>query len=120
MQPLVLDVAPGALADYYEWFRSAKPGAVLVYWTGDLAYDRDLGNFDDTSDEGVRQRVKALDALASRIASDASDGYLHLLQKRIALSVYEYRAVRRQTVAEASKQLMFGGKGSDRGELQPA
>lgn len=95
MKRTVMDVGPGALADYYEWFKESREGDSLIYWRGDLRFDRDVENFRHADDFNERELpIKALDALATRIHSDAWDGYLLLVQKRIGVNDYEYRAVR--------------------------
>jgi hypothetical protein len=98
-----LDVGAGALAEYYEWFNGAQHGDVLVYHVGDLAFDRDVLNALTT--EQMRD-AKALDAVATRIYSDAVEGFLTLIQSRKSPGVFEYRAVRVQTPTEIALQRM--------------
>lgn len=91
-----LDNGPGCLMDYYEWFQKAAHGAILIYWTGDLRYDRDPDNCPADELGARRSGILALDQLARRILADAADGALVLLQRRIEDNVYEYRALRRR------------------------
>lgn len=96
---LELEVGAGALAGYYEWFRESREGDVLVYWRGDLQFDRDPANFPDL-DKEERERLSAVDALATRVMKDAREGYLLLNQKRMGPGVFEYRATRRRSALE--------------------
>jgi hypothetical protein len=92
-----LDVGPGALPDYYDWFHNANHGDVLAYHTGDLAFDRVVLNFqhlDEQTRKNKEPLVKALNVVAARIWKDASDGLLVLVQKKINDKQYEYRAIR--------------------------
>lgn len=79
-----LDLGAGAVSQYNDWLEDALHGDALIYWTGDLQYDRQLGDL----------KTQILDTLASRIVRDAKDGILVLTQKRIAENVFEYRAHR--------------------------
>jgi len=93
----VLEVGPGALSEYYDWMKDAAQGDVLVYWSGDLQYDRQVVIPEDsvlrTAD---RHRINALNVLAERVLEDAYDGLLCLTQKRIGTNIFEYRATRRR------------------------
>lgn len=95
----ILEVEPGALAEYYEWMKLAEAGDVLVYWTGDLQFDRQvvLPNTYPVSSVEMEQ-FNTLNILADRIHEDAKDGNLYLTQKRLDFGVYEYRATRRRQV----------------------
>lgn len=109
MKRNTLDVGPGALSDYYDWFKNARAGDVLIYWKGDLRFDRDVENLPPGHTAENERDTMSLDALASRIGKDAKDGYLHLLQRRIAENLYEYLAVRRWTPREQEAELIRGG-----------
>jgi len=85
-----LQPGAGALAEYYEWFTGAAHGAALAYHVGDLSYDRLR---EDTPEPDIAAARRLTD-VAARIQSDARDGYLILTQKKLATSVYEYRATR--------------------------
>jgi len=93
----VLEVGPGALSEYYDWMKDAAQGDVLVYWQGDLQFDRQVtipeGDVLRTAD---RQRITALNVVADRVLEDAEDGHLLLTQLRIGTSLFEYRATRRR------------------------
>ncbi|SDK45416.1 hypothetical protein [Bradyrhizobium ottawaense] len=93
----VLEVGPGALSEYYDWMKDAAQGDVLVYWSGDLQFDRQVVIPDgDALRTADRQRITALNVVAERVLEDAEDGLLCLTQKRLGASVYEYRATRRR------------------------
>ncbi|WP_298962450.1 hypothetical protein [uncultured Methylobacterium sp.] len=91
--------AVGALADYYDWFKDAREGDLLVYWRGSLQFDRDPANFPELDVEG-RERLAAIDALATRVMADAREGYLILNQKKLGPDDFEYRATRRRSSLE--------------------
>jgi hypothetical protein len=101
MRLMELEAGAGALAEYYDWFKDARTGDVLVYWNGDLQFDRDPTNHPDLDDEQKLQ-IAVTDSLAKRILSDASDGYLVLSQQKIAESRYRYKATRRRLPGERS------------------
>ena len=93
----VLEVGPGALSEYYDWMKDAAQGDVLVYWSGDLQYDRQVVIPEDNVLRSAdRKRIAALNVLAERVLEDADDGLLCLTQKRIGFSLFEYRATRRR------------------------
>jgi hypothetical protein len=97
MQITRLDMAPGALSDYYDWMKAANSGDVLIYWTGDLQFDRQVVISDnDVMRAADRQNIAQLNAVASRIFVDAKLGQLHLTQRKVSETVYEYRAARRR------------------------
>lgn len=91
-------IAAGSVAEYYTWLEEAKHGDVLVYWTGDLQYDRQVpeGASFEVNGEASESDIKliVLDALAARIQSDSVAGLVRLTQKRLGVSNYEYRATR--------------------------
>lgn len=87
-----LEVGPGQLADYYEWFRLARNGETLVYHEGDLAFDRLPASF--SMEVGGEPPATPLSIMANRIQADAKEGFLRLTQRRMAESRYEYRATR--------------------------
>lgn len=92
-----LQNGPGCLSDYYDWFKGAPSGAALVYWRGDLQFDRDAENFRHLDDfDSQAPHINALNVLANRVHADARDGHLILVQKRHGESDYEYRAIRRR------------------------
>lgn len=95
MNRTVISVTPGALQDYDEWMKEAAHGDVLVYWTGDLQFDR-LAEFDerDQSRDEDRKRVSVLNALADRVRAAAKRKELALTQKRVGEMQFEYRATR--------------------------
>jgi hypothetical protein len=93
----ILEVGHGALSEYYDWMKDAAQGDVLVYWSGDLQYDRQVAIPEDNVLRAAdRQRIAALNVLADRVLEDAYDGLLCLTQKRIGFSLFEYRATRRR------------------------
>ena len=100
----VLEVSPGALSDYYDWLKQSAAGDVLVYWVGDLQYDRQIVVPDgDVLRANDRFRINSLNVLADRIREDAADGQLYLTQKRLAWNVFEYRATRRRQMYGSAK-----------------
>ncbi|MGJ4945168.1 hypothetical protein ACQR1W_31725 [Bradyrhizobium sp. HKCCYLS1011] len=97
MARTVLDVSPGALSDYYDWLKEAASGDVLVYWSGDLQYDRQVVIPEmDVLRGNERLRLATLNVLADRVLEDAKNGDLLLTQKRIGTNIFEYRATRRR------------------------
>jgi hypothetical protein len=97
MTRTVLEVGPGALAEYYDWLKDAAAGDVLVYWQGDLQYDRQVVvPENDVLRSSERTRIRALNYVADRVLVDARGGQLHLTQLRIGTNVFEYRATRRR------------------------
>jgi hypothetical protein len=93
----ILEVSPGALSDYYDWLKAASAGDVLVYWQGDLQYDRQVVIPEsDVMRGNDRLRLSTLNVLADRILEDAAAGDLLLTQKRIGTNIFEYRATRRR------------------------
>src|ERR1700688_2065136 len=93
----VLEVGPGALSEYYDWMKDAAQGDVLIYWSGDLQYDRQVVVPEgDILRSTERHRITALNVVADRVLEDAKDGLLHLTQQRIGFSLFEYRATRRR------------------------
>lgn len=93
----VLEVGPGALSEYYDWMKDAAQGDVLIYWSGDLQYDRQVVVPEgDILRSAERHRITALNVVADRVLEDAKDGLLHLTQQRIGFSLFEYRATRRR------------------------
>lgn len=99
MERTLLDIAPGALSEYYDWLKASSTGDVLVYWIGDLQFDRSVELPEtDVMLGAQRLRIAALNVVAERIYDDAKEGLLTLTQKRIDQNVFEYRATRRRTV----------------------
>jgi hypothetical protein len=97
MTRTVLEVGPGALAEYYDWMKDAANGDVLVYWQGDLQYDRQVVvEPHDVLRAAERTRVKALNFVADRVLADSKDGLLYLTQLRVGTNIFEYRATRRR------------------------
>lgn len=97
MKRTVLEVGPGALSEYYDWIKDAANGDVLVYWQGDLQYDRQVVvPADDVLRSALRTRVQALNFVADRILKDSKEGLLHLTQLRVGTNLFEYRATRRR------------------------
>ena len=66
---------------------NAARGQVILYYTGDLAYDRDYGPF---ANRGAIQR------LADAVWDASSVGKVWLFQKRLSKQEFEYRAVVRR------------------------
>ncbi len=64
--------------DFKRWVKTAERDQVMIYHTGDLAFDR-VSN-------------ATLDELASYVYCDA---HVRLTQKKLGMSRYEYRASRR-------------------------
>jgi hypothetical protein len=97
MTRAVLEVGPGALAEYYDWMKDAAHGDVLVYWQGDLQYDRQVVFPEhDPMRAADRIRTRALNYIADRVLADSKDGNLNLTQQRIGTNIFEYRATRRR------------------------
>lgn len=95
----ILDVSPGALSDYYDWLKASAADDVLVYWQGDLQYDRQVVIPEgDVLRANERLRIATLNVLADRVLEDAKDGQLHLTQARIGTNIFEYRATRRRQI----------------------
>jgi hypothetical protein len=93
----ILEVSPGALSDYYDWLKQAAAGDVLVYWQGDLQYDRQVVIPEgDVLRGNERLRISTLNVLADRILEDSADGEILLTQLRIGTNIFEYRATRRR------------------------
>ncbi|WP_439357939.1 hypothetical protein [Bradyrhizobium sp. DASA03007] len=98
MTRTVLEVGPGALSEYYDWVKDAAAGDVLVYWQGDLQFDRSVEvPADDVLRSALRTRIQALNFVADRVLKDSKEGLLHLTQLRIGTNLFEYRATRRRT-----------------------
>lgn len=99
MARTVLEIGPGALSEYYEWLKGAANGDVLVYWQGDLQFDRQVVVPEsDVLRSAERTRVQALNFVADRVLADSKDGLLHLTQQRIGTNLFEYRATRRRVL----------------------
>ena len=94
-KPFVLEAGAGSLAEFYEWLHRSGHGDVLVYWTGDLQYDRQV-QVDPTDPEAHEKQmtVSALNAVADAVLRANAAGFLELTQKRHDVGVYEYRATR--------------------------
>ena len=106
MQRTVLEVAPGALSDYYDWMKGAAQGDVLVYWHGDLQYDRQVViDSNDVLRTADRQRIATLNVLADRVFKDAKTGDVLLTQLKVGGSIYEYRAIRRRQSYPGSSEV---------------
>jgi hypothetical protein len=100
-----LEMGPGALAEYYSWANSASNGDVLVYWVGDLQYDRQQeGSPFDPLSSSQATALSALNAVADRILADSKAGVVTLTQRRLGESRYEYRATRKRQSFEAPKK----------------
>jgi hypothetical protein len=97
MQRTVISVDPNALTEYDEWMKASGHGDVLVYWIGDLQFDR-LTVFNDKTEEQSedQKKINVLNALADRIRSDARRKEVALTQKRLGEMKFEYRATRRR------------------------
>jgi hypothetical protein len=94
-----LDIAAGAVSDYYDWLKQAPAGGVLVYWIGDLQHDRGIEIPETDVLRGDRRvQIATLNVIADRIREDAEEGHLLLTQRRLATNVFEYRATRRRRV----------------------
>jgi hypothetical protein len=102
-----LDMAPGALAEYYDWLKAANDGDRLVYWTGDLRFDRQVATSEtDLLWPPDHLNVAQLNAVASRILADSKTGELRLTQKKLSEGVYEYRATRRRQTYGSSTSVL--------------
>lgn len=115
MKRTVLEVAPGALVEYYEWLEKAKPGDTLVYWVGDLQYDRVLDHCPSEHQGEKGPIIAALNAMADRAWQTAKQGHVRLTQKRLGPNEWEYRATRLRSSLGTDL-----GLGVRRGQLQPA
>lgn len=107
MSQTVLDLTDKAVLAYTTWFeRDSRHGDTLVYFTGDLAYERSLPipDEDDLSRKDEYVRLVVLDALAARIKVDALNNELALTQRRVALNTFEYRATRLRPERERLRQ----------------
>lgn len=101
----VLELDAGAIAAYYEWLKSARHGDVLVYWVGDLQYDRQAyPPKDDPGYEEAQRRLALLGVVADRVFDDAKSGELILTQLRLGPSRWEYRAGRFITPEKRNRQ----------------
>lgn len=70
--------------EFLHWLDRASPGDTVVYHVGDLSYDRIGGS------PGARQTAELADT-----AFEYSRSFeLHLLQARLGMGVFEYRAVK--------------------------
>lgn len=97
MSTRVLNVEPGVLEEYDEWMKGSQHGDSIIYWIGDLQFDRGVTIAEnDLLRDGQRKQISSLNALANRIWSDAKLKRLILTQRRIGESVFEYRATRRR------------------------
>ncbi len=70
--------------EFRYWFFKAKPGDTIIYHLGDLSYDR-LGGSD---------RAKIVDEMGAQAWEYARTQELHLVQVKLGINNYEYRAVR--------------------------
>lgn len=70
--------------DFRRWHEHALPGDRVIYHVGDLAFDR-RGNSD---------HARNIDELGASAYDFARTNELHLLQKRLDISVWEYIGVR--------------------------
>ena len=66
------------------WHERSLPGEVVIYHTGDLAYDR----------QGGSDRAKIVDELGAQAWEFARTHELHLIQVRLGINNFEYRGVR--------------------------
>jgi hypothetical protein len=90
-----LEAVPGILSAYDDWMQDAKHGDMVVYWRGDLQYDRQVVISDNDPDRAEKRKMlSALNVLANRIIDDAKAGRVALTQKRLGYSTFEYRALR--------------------------
>ncbi len=113
----VLEMVPGALSEYYDWIKSAAHGDKLVYWIGDLQYDRQVViSPTDLLRKDKRDEISALNVVASRLHDDAKAGLVKLTQKRLDVGVFEYRAMRYRVELPGQKQ----GTGIRNDNLVPA
>ena len=95
MSTTTLEVSAGALSDYDDWMKASRHGDLLVYWRGDLQFDRSVEIAEsDIARTEERKAINTLNAVADRIRRDAKDGQLTLTQRRLGESNYEYRATR--------------------------
>lgn len=102
----VLEVDVGALGDYYEWLQGAANGDTIVYWQGDLQYDRQVViSAHDVLRTPERQRINMLNVIADRVFKDAKAGDLTLTQFKVGDSIYEYRATRRRQAYPTSSKV---------------
>jgi hypothetical protein len=99
MRKMDLVAGAGALAEYTEWFGGSRAGDVVVYYRGDLQFDRDPDNFPGL-DAAQMLQMSGLSALADAVRRDAGAGYLILNQRKIGESNYEYLATRRLSPTE--------------------
>jgi hypothetical protein len=100
----ILDISPGALSDYYDWLKDSKHGDTLIYWQGDLQFDRQVVvPASDVMRSDERSRIAALNTVADRVRIDAKSGVLLLTQKRIGFGIFEYRAQRVRPTYHAPK-----------------
>lgn len=75
-------------SDFCGRLAEAKPGDVISYHVGDLAFDREKTVSLLTEHE--MQEIRAVADLAYQMARD---GFAHLLQRRVATGVFEYLLV---------------------------
>lgn len=67
----------------------SAPGESLIYYTGDLYYDRQEGILNEDAHN-------ALCALADEAYNQAEEGHILLVQRRVCESQWAYIAVRRR------------------------
>jgi len=91
----VLEGGAGSLVEFYEWVKDALNGDVLVYHTGDLAFDRQVTVEPDAPDAASRElKISALNAVAEAVRRSAKAREVSLTQQRLKPGVYQYRATR--------------------------
>ena len=76
------------------WLAHGAPGSRFVYYTGFLGRDRFVVNWRDGRPH-VRL-VEPLHSLALKVMDACEQGYVTLVQHRIAPEVFEYIAVRKE------------------------
>lgn len=102
----ILTPTQGALVAYDEWLEQSRHGDVLVYYTGDLQFDRDQPMPDEYDDSQRPElvRLTVINAIADRIRVDAGIQRVALTQRKIRESHYEYMATRLRPERERLRQ----------------
>jgi len=79
--------------DFLGWLGQAMPGERLIYHRGQLALDRNVGSPD------------RLSRLADRAHWAATQGFVHLVQRRNGIKDFSYLAIARERASVVSNYL---------------
>jgi len=78
-----------SINDFVPWLKTAQPDETVVYYVGDLAYDREFGD---------QEHYRNINAVANAAYAASENKEVCLTQKRLEKYRYEYRATRRAFV----------------------